>query len=379
MRIGVVVGEASGDTLGAGLMQELQAIYPQAEFVGIGGPKMLALGFQSLFPQDRLAVMGLVEPLKRLPELLSIRKSLKQYFISQPPAVFIGIDAPDFNLSLERSLRSAGIKTAHYVSPSVWAWRQGRVKTIAKAVDLMLTLFPFEKKFYSDHQVHAEFVGHPLADQIPLHPDMSGARSRLLMEPLADTPVVALLPGSRAGEVERMAPIFLEAARHCAQKLPGSVFLIPAASPKRKQQLTEILKDFSDLNLRLFDGQSQDVMAAADALLIASGTTTLEALLLKKPMVIAYKVAPLTFWILSRLVKVKSIGLPNLLAQKELVSEYIQEAAQPRALADRLVELLCDSSERSELERAYLDIHTALKQNASAKAAKAIAHLIGNL
>jgi len=291
-RIGIVVGEASGDILGAALMTALRKRFPDAEFSGIGGPRMLALGFHSFFPQDRLAVMGLVEPLKRLPELLKIRRFLRDHFISQPPAVFIGIDAPDFNLTLEGDLKEKGIPTVHYVSPSVWAWRQKRVLKIARSVDLMLTLLPFEAKFYEQHQVPVAFVGHHLADEIPLQIDQKAARESLHIAP--DARVVALLPGSRSGEVERLGTIFMQMAALCFARDPTLQFVIPAANADRYRQLHLQLSSFVDYPIQLVNGRSQLVMSAADVVVMASGTTTLEALLLKRPMIIAYKVAGLS-------------------------------------------------------------------------------------
>src|SRR5690606_4345211 len=286
LRIGIVVGEASGDILGAGLMVALRKHFPEAEFSGIGGPRMLALGFHSFFPQDRLAVMGLVEPLKRLPELLKIRRFLRDHFSENPPDVFIGIDSPDFNLTLEGDLKEHGIPTVHYVSPSVWAWRQKRIIKIARSVDLMLTLLPFEAEFYERHQVPVEFVGHHLADEIPLEVDAAAARKDLHLAPNAR--VVALMPGSRSTEVEKHAPVFLRAAALCLKRDPGLQFVIPAANSDRYRQLHIQLNQFADLPVLLVNGgQSQKVMIAANVVLLASGTTALEALLLKRPMVIA--------------------------------------------------------------------------------------------
>lgn len=376
---GIVVGEESGDILGAGLVTALKQYFPNAKFEGIGGPRMEALGFQSFFPQDRLAVMGLVEPLKRLPELLNIRKRLREHFKEYQPAAFIGIDAPDFNLGLEKSLRTAGVKTVHYVSPSVWAWRQGRVKTIAKAVDLMLTLLPFEKKFYDDHQVHAEFVGHPLADQIPLVSPHNSAREALGLSSSSEHTMVALLPGSRANEVERLAPVFLQAARCFLASKPDTLFLLPAANGRRLQQLKQILAQFSDVPVRLLDGQSHQAMAAADLVLMASGTTSLEALLLKRPMVIAYKMAAFSYWLIKKLAKVKYVGLPNLLSSEPLVPEFIQDRATPEALCEKLLQMVDDAQLNAKLQTAFLQIHLQLKQNASARAAFCIRELVSGV
>jgi lipid-A-disaccharide synthase len=371
MRVALVAGEASGDILGAGLMQALKAQYPQIEFIGVGGPLMQAQGLTSYFPMERLAVMGLVEVLGRLPELLSRRKRLIRTLIDAKPDVFIGIDAPDFNLTVELKLRQAGIKTVHYVSPSVWAWRQKRVLKIREACDLMLTLFPFEAQFYQDHQVPVRFVGHPLADTIPQQADRHSARDALNL--LQDQPVVALLPGSRGGEVARLGSLFLDAAVRLRTLRPGIQFVLPCASPERRAQLEQMLVG-RDLPLTLLDGRSHDALAACDAVLIASGTATLEALLYKRPMVVAYKVAPLTYRILKRLVTSAYISLPNLLAERLLVPEMIQDAATPEALAQLLAPLLDGGEVQTE---GFDVIHRALRRDASVQAATAVLQLAG--
>lgn len=383
--IGIVVGEASGDLLGAGLMQALRRRFPDAVFQGIGGPKMLAEGFESLFPQDRLAVMGLVEPLARLPELLRIRRHLRLHFLRLRPQVFIGIDSPDFNLDLELSLRKSGIKTVHYVSPSVWAWRQGRIKKISRAVDLMLTLLPFEADFYRQNKVPVAYVGHPLADAIPLQPNPVAAIEALqlgndspqLSNELQTKKIIALLPGSRAAEVARMGPLFWQVAEYCAAKQKNLVFLVPSASAARHQQLEEQLRELSSpLPIYLLEGQSHRIMEAADVVVMASGTTTLEAMLFKRPMIIVYKVADFTYKLLSRLVKVKFIGLPNLLANKAVVPEFIQERATPVAIGDALLNYLNNPSTTKKLTATFEDLHVQLKQNSDEQAADAISALI---
>lgn len=372
--VGIVVGEASGDILGAALITELRKHFPDAEFSGIGGSRMLAQGFHSWFPQDRLAVMGLVEPLKRLPELLKIRRFLRDHFTTKPPAVFIGIDAPDFNIPLEGMLKAQGIPTVHYVSPSVWAWRQKRVFTIARNVDLMLTLLPFEAKFYKEHQVPVEFVGHHLADEIPLEVDQAKARRDLHLDPAAR--IVALLPGSRAGEVEKLGPVFMDAAVSCLQRDPNLQFIIPAANSDRYRQLHLQLGRYADCPIQLINGQSQTVMAAADVVLMASGTTTLEAMLLKRPMVITYKVGALTWAIMSRLIKTPFVGLPNLLAGKQLVPELLQDSATPENLAEAVMYYFDHPEQTRVLQQTFYEMHRALRCDASASAAKAIATLI---
>ena len=371
MRVALVAGEVSGDILGAGLMQALKAQYPQIEFIGVGGPLMQAQGLNSYFPMERLSVMGLVEVLGRLPELLSRRKRLINSLIAAKPDVFIGIDAPDFNLTLELKLRQAGIKTVHYVSPSVWAWRQKRVLKIREACDLMLTLFPFEAQFYQDHQVPVRFVGHPLADTIPQQADRVAARDALNLS--HDQSVVALMPGSRGGEVSRLGSLFLDAAVRLRTLRPGIQFVLPCSSPERRAQLEQMLVG-RDLPLTLLNGRSHEALAACDAVLIASGTATLEALLYKRPMVVAYKVAPLTYRILKRLVTSAYISLPNLLAERLLVPEMIQDAATPEALAQLLAPLLDGGEVQTE---GFDVIHRALRRDASVQAAQAVLQLTG--
>lgn len=370
LRIALVAGEASGDILGSGLMRALKAQHADIEFIGVGGPLMQAEGLTSYFPMERLSVMGLVEVLGRLPELLKRRKRLIQTLIAQKPDVFIGIDAPDFTLNIELKLRRAGIKTVHYVSPSVWAWRQKRVLKIREGCDLMLTLFPFEARFYEEKGVPVRFVGHSLADTIPLQADRAAARAEL---GLPDGPLVALMPGSRGGEVGRLGALFLDAAERLRALRPGVRFVMPCASPQRRAQLEQLLAG-RDLPLTLLDGQSHRALAACDAVLIASGTATLEALLYKRPMVVAYRLAPLTFWILKRLVKSPYISLPNLLAQRLLVPELLQDDATPEALAQTLSPLIGGGEEQT---RGFDEIHRTLRLDASNQAADAVLSLIG--
>lgn len=371
LRVALVAGEASGDILGSGLMQAIRQRHPDAEFIGVGGSRMEAEGLKSYFPMERLAVMGLVEVLGRLFELLGRRRQLARDLIAAQPDVFIGIDAPDFNLGLELKLRRAGIKTVHYVSPSVWAWRQKRVLKIREACDLMLTLFPFEAQFYDEHQVPVRFVGHPLADAIPQQADRVAAREALDLP--QDDPVVALMPGSRGGEVARLGELFLDAAIRLRALRPGVRFLLPCATPERREQLEQMLAG-RDLPLTLLNGRSHDALAACDAVLIASGTATLEALLYKRPMVVAYRVAPLTYRILKRLVKSPYISLPNLLAERLLVPELIQDAATPEALAQAVAPLIDGGQVQTE---GFDVIHRALRRDASVSAADAVIKLAG--
>ncbi|MCR4538686.1 lipid-A-disaccharide synthase [Pseudomonas sp. 18.1.10] len=370
LRIALVAGEASGDILGAGLMRALKAQHPAVEFIGVGGPLMQAEGLTSYFPMERLSVMGLVEVLGRLRELLARRKLLIQTLIEEKPDVFIGIDAPDFTLNIELKLRQAGIKTVHYVSPSVWAWRQKRVLKIREGCDLMLTLLPFEARFYEEKGVPVRFVGHTLADAIPLEADRAAARAEL---GLPDGPLVALMPGSRGGEVGRLGALFFDAAERLMALKPGIRFVLPCASPQRRAQI-ETLLEGRNLPLTLLDGQSHLALAACDAVLIASGTATLEALLYKRPMVVAYRLAPLTFWILKRMVKSPYISLPNLLAQRLLVPELLQDDATPEALAQTVLPLIDGGEEQT---RGFDAIHRVLRRDASNQAADAVLTLIG--
>ena len=371
LRIALVAGEASGDILGAGLMRALKAQHPAVEFIGVGGPLMQAEGLASYFPMERLSVMGLVEVLGRLRELLARRKLLIKTLIDEKPDVFIGIDAPDFTLNIELKLRQAGIKTVHYVSPSVWAWRQKRVLKIREGCDLMLTLLPFEARFYEEKGVPVRFVGHTLADAIPLQADRAAARAEL---GLPDGPLVALMPGSRGGEVGRLGALFFDAAERLQAQKPGVRFVLPCASPQRRAQI-ETLLEGRNLPLTLLDGQSHLALAACDAVLIASGTATLEALLYKRPMVVAYRLTPLTFWILKRMVKSPYISLPNLLAQRLLVPELLQDDATPEALAQTLLPLIDGGEEQT---RGFDDIHRTLRRDASNQAADAVLTLIGH-
>jgi lipid-A-disaccharide synthase len=371
LRIALVAGEASGDILGSGLMRAIKARHPDAEFIGVGGPLMEAEGMVSYFPMERLSVMGLVEVLGRLKELLARRKLLIQTLIDEKPDVFIGIDAPDFTLNIELKLRQAGIKTVHYVSPSVWAWRQKRVLKIREGCDLMLTLLPFEARFYEEKGVPVKFVGHPLADTIPLEADRNAARLSL---GLGDEPVVALMPGSRGGEVGRLGALFFDAAERLLAARPNMRFVLPCASPQRRGQIESMLVGRT-LPLTLLDGQSHVALAACDAVLIASGTATLEALLYKRPMVVAYRLAPLTFWILKRMVKSPYVSLPNLLAQRLLVPELLQDAATADSLAQTLLPLLDNGAVQTA---GFDDIHRTLRRDASNQAAEAVLSLIGD-
>ncbi|WP_372965764.1 lipid-A-disaccharide synthase [Marinobacter sp.] len=373
--IAIIAGEASGDILGAGLIRSLRLRYPNARFVGIGGDEMVAEGFHSLVPMERLSVMGLVEVLGRIRELFSIRARLLDYFFNTPPDVVIGIDSPDFTLAIERRCREAGIPSVHYVSPSVWAWRQKRIFKIAKSVDLMLTLLPFEARFYEEHDVPVAFVGHPLADRVPMEPNTLAARESLGLDP--DKPVLAVLPGSRGGEVERLGTLFLEASRWLQERRPDVQLVIPCVNRDREKQVQGLVESLEvKLPVTLVRGRSREVMAASDVVMLASGTATLEAMLLKKPMVVGYRLSNLSFKVLSRLVKVPWVALPNLLAQKELVPELLQDDATPEALGAAVLERLEDETGRESLKEIFMELHCALKQNADERAATAISELM---
>jgi lipid-A-disaccharide synthase len=365
----IVVGEHSGDTLGAGLMVALKKQFPQAKFIGIGGDKMLKLGFESLFAMDELAVMGIVEVLGRLRRLLHVRKSLVDYFTTNPPDIFIGIDAPDFNIGLELRLKAQEIKTVHYVSPSVWAWREKRIFKIAKATDMVLSLLPFEKAFYDKHQVPCTFVGHPLADDIPMINDKEQARVELGLP--AKSKILALMPGSRGGELSRLlAPFFASAEQ--LQKEDDNLILIAAmVSEKRAQQFNNVKEELApQLTIDVIIDKTQTVMAASDCLLTASGTVTLEAALIKRPMVICYKFNLVTYWLAKWLVKLQWFSLPNLLANKTLVPELLQD----EVCAERIVPLVKERlyQDQTQLNDSFIAIHQQLKCNASQQAANAV-------
>ncbi|MCF2909817.1 lipid-A-disaccharide synthase [Pseudoalteromonas sp. DL2-H2.2] len=373
--IGIVAGELSGDILGAGLIHALREHYPNARFIGIAGPKMLAAGCETLFDMEELAVMGLVEVFGRLPRLLKIRKQLVEHFIAHKPDIYIGIDAPDFNLRVEKPLKAAGIKTVQYVSPSVWAWRQKRIFKIAEATNLVLSLLPFEKAFYDKHEVPCTFVGHTLADEIPLDVDVSAARAQL---GLKDSDIVlALLPGSRGSEVSQLSETYLLTAKALADKIPNLKILVPLVNEKRKAQFQAIQAQVApELRTILLDGQSSLAMTAATAVLLASGTATLEAMLYKKPMVVGYKLKPLSYWIFNTFFtfNIKHFSLPNLLADEALVEEFLQQDCNPDALTDALLPLL--KGDNSALIQRFYDIHQNIRRDASKQAAQAVVELI---
>ena len=378
LRVGIVAGEHSGDQLGAALIAALRARVPTLQCFGVAGPKMIAQGCEEWARSEELAVMGLTEVLHHLPRLLRLRAELRRRFTAARPDVFVGIDAPEFNLSLARQLKAAGIRTVQYVSPQVWAWRGGRVRTIGASCDLVLCLLPFETEFYHRHQVPAVFVGHPLADEIPLSVDSAEARRARELDPL--TPVVALLPGSRIGEVSRLAAPFAAAAARIAARKPGWQFLAPMASAAAREAFVREIAQVPDVPvIRLLEGQAQRALAAAEGAIVASGTATLETLLTGRPMVVAYKVSAPTAFLLRTLslVKVPYFSQPNLLAGRRLVPEFFQERVQGAVLGDALLEELEDSNHVRELRDAFSDIHCSLRRDGAARAAEAILECAG--
>ena len=373
LRVGLVAGEASGDTLGAGLIHALKRLVPEAEFFGIAGPKMQAAGCEVWEPSESLAVMGLFEILRDLPRLLRLRAVVRARFLRDKPDVFVGIDSPEFNLRLARNLRAAGIPTVQYVSPQVWAWRQSRVQSIHEAVDLVLCLLPFEKRFYDEQHMPAEFVGHPLADAIPLAVDRSQARAGLNLSDNAQ--VVALLPGSRRGEVMRLAEDFAKTVRWLATARPSLQFIAPMANAGvRDLFAAELQRVAPGIRVTLLDGQAQSALIAADVVLVASGTASLETALCKRPMVVVYRLTALTAWLVRRLnlVKSKFFAQPNLLADRRVVGEYFQEEIVPESIGAELLMWLDDTPRRAALEQEFSRIHADLKRDASARAAQAV-------
>jgi lipid-A-disaccharide synthase len=373
LRVGLVAGEASGDTLGAGLIHALKRLVPEAQFFGIAGPKMQAAGCDVWEPSESLAVMGLFEIVRDLPRLLRLRAEVRARFLRDKPDVFVGIDSPEFNLRLARNLRAAGIPTVQYVSPQVWAWRQSRVQSIHEAVDLVLCLLPFEKRFYDEQHMPAEFVGHPLADAIPLVVDRSHARAVLNLP--GDAQVVALLPGSRRGEVTRLAADFAKTVRWLAATRPSLQFIAPMANAGVRDLFQgELERVAPGVRVTLLDGQAQTALIAADVVLVASGTASLETALCKRPMVVVYRLTALTAWLVRRLNLVKSrfFAQPNLLADRRVVGEYFQEEIVPESIGAELLMWLDDTPRRAALEQEFARIHADLRRDASARAAQAV-------
>jgi len=377
LRIALVAGEASGDLLGAGLIEQLRARHPHAVFAGVGGDAMRSAGMETWHDASELAVMGLSEVLRHLPRLLTLRRSVRTRLLDWRPDVFIGIDAPDFNLGLERSLKDHGIRTVHYVSPSIWAWRQGRAAKIGRSADLVLCLFPMEPPIYAQHGVDARFVGHPLAEMLALEPDRAAARATLGLD--AGAPVLAVLPGSRLGEISRLGDVFLDAAARVAAALPGLRIVVPAANAGCRVAIDALLAQpkFAALDVRVLDGQARTAMVASDVVLLASGTATLEALLAKRPMVVGYRIAPSTAFIvrLFKLMRVDRFSLPNVLAGETIAPEFMQEDCTPEHLSAAVLHWFRDPQAADALQPVYRDLHLQLRRGASATAADAVARL----
>jgi lipid-A-disaccharide synthase len=377
-RIALVAGEASGDQLGAGLIEALRRRFPEAQFAGIGGDAMRAAGLDAWFDASELAVMGLAEVLGHLPRLLRLRRTLRERLLAWQPDMFVGVDAPDFNLGVERWLKQRGIRTVHYVSPSVWAWRESRAEKIGRSAERVLCLFPMEPAIYARHGVDARFVGHPLADAMPLQPDRAAARATLGLP--QERPILAVLPGSRLGEIERLGAIFLQAAALVARETPDLQVVIPAANEGCRVALQDLLAESPLPGARLLDGNARTAMVASDVVLLASGTATLEAMLAKRPMVVAYKVAALTHAIVKGLglLKVDRYALPNILAGERIVPELMQHDCTPPRLAEAVLGWLRDPAAVASLQPRYLALHQQLRCDASERAADAVAEVVSS-
>lgn len=371
IRIGIVAGEASGDLLGSHLIQALKQKRPDLEFIGIAGPKMMREGARSLFPIERLSVRGYLEVIKHLWGLLKLRRQLLNYFLDNPPDLFIGIDAPDFNFWLEKKLKHKGIKAIHYVSPSIWAWRKNRIKKIKKAVTQVLALFPFEPALYQAEGIPVSYVGHPLADILPMEPDVAAAREILKLEDTAL--VIAMLPGSRQSEVQHHADLFVQTAKRIYAEHPNAIFLVPLITCETRQIFElAIYSEHEQLPIQILFGHAHDAMEAADVVIVASGTATLEAALLKKPMVITYRMSKLSWQLLKRMRLQPYVGLPNILAGKLVVPELLQDDATPDKLAEAALTMIADANKLAEIKKEFTDIHHSLRQNTAEKAAAAI-------
>lgn len=372
VRIAMVAGEASGDLLASHLIRALRRHLPEVEFYGIGGPKMQREGFHALCPSERLAVHGYVDALKRYRELSSIRRGLLADMLKRPPDAFIGVDAPDFNLWLEERMKRAGVPAIHFVSPSIWAWRAGRLERIVRSVTHMLCLFPFEPALYRGRSIGVTYVGHPFADELPLHPDRETIREQLALP--AEQPIIALLPGSRQSEVRNLAPVFIETAKLMLEQRPEVRFIVPLATRETRQLFEQALHDAgaSELPIRMLFGHAVEAMTAADAVLVASGTACLEAALLKRPMVITYRMGKWQYRLMKRMAYLPWVGLPNILCGEELVPELLQDDATPDKLAAALESWLDDVEGRRALEARFMALHLELRQGTAEKAAAAI-------
>ena len=372
VRIALVAGEASGDLLGAHLIAALKARLPDAQFVGIGGPRMQGVGMDCWWPMGKLSVMGYWDALKHYREIAGIRRSLKKRLLSQRPDIFIGIDVPDFNLDLEANLKSAGVPTIHYVSPSIWAWRGGRIKKIGRAVNRVLALFPMEPPIYQQAGIPVSYVGHPMADTIALETDRRAVREKLALP--QDKPIFALLPGSRRGELESMGETFVQTAKLIRETLPDAQFVVPLATRETRLQFETAIyqQKAGDIPIRLLFGHAQEAVGAADVALVASGTATLEAALIKRPMVITYKIAKFSYWLMKRMAYLPYVGLPNVLCGRFVVPEFLQDQATPENLAAAMLKLFEDKENAEEIEAAFTQLHLQLRQNTAEKAANAV-------
>jgi lipid-A-disaccharide synthase len=377
LRIALMAGEASGDLLGSHLLRALKQRIPDLEAVGIGGPRMQTEGLESWYPMEWFAVRGYVEVIRSLPRILRVRRELRRRLIEDPPDLFVGIDAPDFNLGLEIKLRAAGITTVHYVSPSIWAWRGERIHKMGRAASKVLALFPFEAPLYEKVGVPVSYVGHPLADELPERPDRDAAREQMRMSPKQT--VVALLPGSRQSEVRQMGELFVATAKLVLEQIPGAHFLVPLVSRETRTIFEEAIyrQRAEALPMTILFGHAHMAMMAADAVLVASGTATLEAALLKRPMVISYRVPRISAWIMRRKGYLRYVGLPNILAGEFVVPEFLQDDATPENLAQALCNLIQDKEVRRRLEERFLDIHRSLRQGTAQRAVDAIMPLLG--
>ena len=373
VRIAMVAGEPSGDLLASHLIAALKERLPDAVFFGIGGPRMEAQGFDAWWSMEKLSVMGYVDALKNYREISGIRRQLKKRLLDIQPDIFIGVDAPDFNLGLETDLKSAGVKTIHYVSPSIWAWRGGRIKKIGRAVDRVLALFPMEPPLYEKEHIPVTYVGHPLADIIPMQTSKQAVREKLALP--RDYPIFGMLPGSRQGELAMMADTFVQTAKLiCERHLPNAIFVVPLATRETRLQFEAAIyrQQASEIPFRLLFGHAQDALGAADVSLVASGTATLEAALIKRPMVITYKIAKFSYWLMKRMAYLPYVGLPNVLAGRYVVPEILQDEATPEKLAEALVKLYEDKENAAAVEEAFTDLHLQLRQNTAEKAAGAV-------
>lgn len=376
LRIGIIVGELSGDILAANLIKSLQKLDPDMEVEGVVGPNLLEAGATQIYPMDTLSVMGIIEPLKRLPELYKMRKWLVRYFLEDPPDLFIGVDAPDFNLGLEKQLKEKGIPVVHYVSPSVWAWRKGRIKTIKAACDLMLTLFPFETKIYQENNIPVKFVGHPTADKIDFDFNLSEIRKKLELP--QDKTIVGLMPGSRSMELKRHIPLYLNVAKKALEKNLNLHFVVPLISENHAEYFDSIKQEIAPtLPISIIVNNPYDTMAASDVILVTSGTATLEVMLHNKPMVVAYKTSFITYWLARMLVYAKYISLPNLLADKPIVKELIQGDATVNKLTQEVLDLIENKEKQAEQKIIFKSLHKLLKKEGADLAAGEVMKLVG--